>query len=224
MSRSWTAILLAGERPGENDFAASHGVASKALIPVGGEAMLGRVARTLLKVDGVNRILVLAQQPEALFQGPLAWMAEEPRIGTAASGDGIAVSIDTVAGSVAPFPILVTTADHALLTLEMIEAFIRGSDGNDVAVALVERHTVEAAYPETKRTWLRFRGGDYTGANLFALRTPASQAAVSCAIPSVPRGRGGMVDTGDSKSPGRKAMPVRVRPPLPVPVRGLSRF
>jgi len=178
VSGSWTAVLLAGERPGENAFAASHGVASKALIPVGGEAMLGRVARTLLKVDAIGRILVLAQRPEALLQGSVAWMAEEPRIRTAASGDGIAVSIDKVAGNAAPYPVLVTTADHALLTREMVEAFLNDSEGNDVAVALVERRTVEAAYPQTKRTWLRFRGGDYTGANLFALRTPASHAAV----------------------------------------------
>lgn len=178
MSGSWTAILLAGERPGENAFAASHGVASKALIPVGGEAMLGRVARSLLNVDAIGRILVLAQRPDLLFQGSLAWMDNEPRIATATSGDGIAVSIDKVAGKVAPFPVLVTTADHALLTPDMVEAFIDGSDGYDVAVALVERRTVEAAYPETKRTWLRFRGGDYTGANLFALRTQASQTAV----------------------------------------------
>src|SRR3978361_2027873 len=44
----WTAILLAGERPGENGFAQSRGVAAKALIPVAGEAMLARVARALL--------------------------------------------------------------------------------------------------------------------------------------------------------------------------------
>jgi hypothetical protein len=32
--------------------------------------------------------------------------------------------------------------------------------------------------PETKRTWIRFRGGAYTGANLFSLRSPKVAPAV----------------------------------------------
>src|SRR3954469_5799626 len=103
----WTAILLAGQRPGEDDFPALYGVAAKALIPIGGEPMLGRVARTLLACPSVGRILVLAQQPDALPAGELAWMGDEPRIGAAQSGAGISTSIGAVAGSAAaPFPLL----------------------------------------------------------------------------------------------------------------------
>ena len=47
-----------------------------------------------------------------------------------------------------------------------------------LAVGLVERRTIEAVHPETRRTWLRFSDGDYSGANLFALRTPAAQRAL----------------------------------------------
>ena len=32
--------------------------------------------------------------------------------------------------------------------------------------------------PETRRTWLKFRGGAYTGANLFALASPAVRPAI----------------------------------------------
>lgn len=173
-------MLLAGQRPGENAFAQAHGVAYKALIPVGGEPMLGRVARTLLQSPSIERLVVLAQQPEALLAGDLAWMADDPRISTLASGDGIASSVNTVAGGMnAPFPVLVTTADHALLTAEMVETFLAHADGPiDVAVALVGRGTIEAAYPETRRTWLRFSDGDYSGANLFALRNPEARQAL----------------------------------------------
>lgn len=176
----WTAILLAGQRPGEDDFPARYGVAAKALIPVGGEPMLGRVARTLLASPSVGRILILAQQPDALLKGELAWMADEPRIGAAASGAGISSSIGAVAGSAAaPFPLLVTTADHALLTPEMVETFLAGAAGADVAFALVERALVEQVHPETRRTWLRLGDGDYSGANLFALASPASREALA---------------------------------------------
>lgn len=171
----WTAIILAGQRPGENDFAESHGQSAKALIRVGGEPMLGRVARTLLASPSVGRIVVLAQEPDALLTGALSWMAQEPRISTFVSQDGISESIGRVAGGAdAPWPVLVTTADHALLRPEMVEAFIAGSGGAEATFAVVERAVVEQAHPETKRTWLKFGGGHYTGANLFGF---ASESA-----------------------------------------------
>ncbi|HEX8062527.1 MAG TPA: NTP transferase domain-containing protein [Allosphingosinicella sp.] len=171
----WTAIVLAGHRPGENGFAASHGVAAKALIRAGGEPMLGRVARALLGSPSIGRIVVLAQEAETLLTGDLAWMSAEPRISTARSGDGISASVGRLAGTAAaPYPVLVTTADHALLQSEMVETFIAGAEGVDVAFAMVERRIVETAHPDTKRTWLKAANGHFSGANLFALLTPAS--------------------------------------------------
>ena len=177
---NWTAILLAGQRPGENDFARSHGVAAKALIPVAGVPMLERVVRTLLASPAIGRIVVLAQDAPSLLRGRLAWMADEQRIATAEAGDGISTSIARVAGSeAAPWPVLVVTADHALLTTEMVTEFLGRAGGGDAALAVVERKVVEAAYPETRRTWIRFSDGDYSGANLFALTNERSQAALA---------------------------------------------
>ena len=176
----WTAILLAGERPGENGFARSQGVSAKALIPVAGEPMLARVARALLAAPSVGRIVILAQAPDALLAEAPPWLREEPRIATARSGDGIATSVAAIAGGgEAPFPVLLVTADHALLTAEMVETFLAGTAGSDVAFAMVERRTVEAEWPETKRTWIKARGGQYSGANLFALASPRAEAALA---------------------------------------------
>jgi GTP:adenosylcobinamide-phosphate guanylyltransferase len=176
----WTVIVLAGNRPGEDGFARSHGVAAKALIPVAGEPMLGRVVRALLSCPSVSRIVILAQTPERLLEGSLAWMTAEPRIASAAAGDGISASILHVAGeAAAPWPVLVVTADHALLRPEMVESFIAGAAGADAAFAVVERRVVEAAHPTTKRTWLKFSDGQYSGANLFALTGQKARAALT---------------------------------------------
>jgi GTP:adenosylcobinamide-phosphate guanylyltransferase len=142
--------------------------------------MLARVARALLAAPSVGRVIVLAQAPEALLAQAPAWLGEEKRIGTAASGDGIATSVAAVAGTpIAPYPSLLVTADHALLTPEMVESFIAGAAGADVAFAMVERRTVEAVWPETKRTWIKTRGGQYSGANLFALASPKAERALA---------------------------------------------
>jgi GTP:adenosylcobinamide-phosphate guanylyltransferase len=177
---TWTAILLAGERPGESAFARAHGVAAKALIPVAGEPMLGRVVRALLQCSSLGSIVLLAQDPGRLTTGSLAWLNDEPRIVPARSGDGIAASIADQAGSAhAPFPLMIVTADHALLTPAMVEAFLAEAGATDAAVGVVERGVVEAAFPHVRRTWLRFGGGQYSGANLFALRTEAARAALT---------------------------------------------
>ncbi|QPQ56340.1 nucleotidyltransferase family protein [Allosphingosinicella flava] len=169
----WTAIVLAGQRQGENVFARNHGVQLKALIPVGGRPMVARVIEALRAAPSVGDIIILAQEPDRLA----TVLPGDSRIRMARSQGGIAQSIRAVAGKDAPFPVLVVTADHALLTAEMIETFLRGS-GGDVSAALVDRKVVEAAYPETRRTWLRFSDGDYSGANLFALTGEKAYAAL----------------------------------------------
>jgi hypothetical protein len=76
------------------------------------------------------------------------------------------------------FPMLVTTADHALLDPQMIAEFIAKAEGADVAVGVVERRSLLARLPQTKRTWLAFRGGAYSGANLFAFGSIKALAAI----------------------------------------------
>jgi hypothetical protein len=70
------------------------------------------------------------------------------------------------------WPLLVTTADHALLDSDTIDEFCAASRGADLAIGVVERNVLMQRFPGAERTWLKFRGGAYTGANLFALRSP----------------------------------------------------
>jgi hypothetical protein len=51
------------------------------------------------------------------------------------------------------------------------------ASGADVVAGVVRREVIEARFPETRRTWLRFRDADVSGANLFAFRTPAARRA-----------------------------------------------
>ncbi len=176
---NWTAILLAGQRPGVDPLAHAFGESRKAKVKIGGEAMLSRVARTLLAVPAIGHVVVMAQTPEFLFDGDCAWMAGEPRIGTCHSDSGIATSVAAVAGgAAAPWPVLVTTADHPLLTVAMIEAMIAAAGDADVAVGVVGRRILLAAYPENRRTWLKFAGEAWSGANLFALQSDRAKVAL----------------------------------------------
>lgn len=172
----FNAILLAGQRPGTDPLAAHFGQRWKALVEVAGEPMLSRVARTLASRPEIDRIVVVAQQPDALLQAPGAeWMADEPRIETQPGTASICQSIlDVLATRPDGYPWLVTTADNVLLSPATVDAFVAGAAGADLAAGVVERRILLAAYPQSRRTWLRFRGGAYSGANLFWLGGPAA--------------------------------------------------
>ena len=174
-----TALVLAGTRTGGDPMATHAGVSHKALIEVGGRTMIERVVCALAAVPEVTRIVVAIEQPEllsglaalqpAVLGKPLSTMST-------ASGPSATVAAALAALSV---PLLVTTADHALLETAWVTEFLAACPADaDVTAALAERAAVEAAAPHTRRTWLRFADGDYSGCNLFLMARPAAAGVV----------------------------------------------
>ena len=72
-----------------------------------------------------------------------------------------------------------------LADLEELEAKVRAA-GADIAVGVVEQRNLLRRFPDAQRTWLKFRGGAYSGANLFAFgsRDAASAVALCSPIPN----------------------------------------
>jgi len=170
----YTAIVLAGSRPGRDAFAEAHGTDLKALIPVGGEPMVRRPVRALLAAEDIGEVIVLSQAPERIAEV----LPEDPRITFRKSEATIATTmLELCFDRKTQWPVLVTTADHALLDTEMIDEFIAYAEG-DITLGVVERATLMRRFPDARRTWVKFRGGAYTGANLFALRSPKVAAAI----------------------------------------------
>jgi GTP:adenosylcobinamide-phosphate guanylyltransferase len=171
----WTAIVLAGSRPGADPFAHSHGTDLKALIPVAGQPMVRRPVVALLSSERIAAVRVLAQQPDRIA----AVLPADPRLAVESSANTIAATLEAVCNDPATaWPVLVTTADHALLDRGMIDDFCSRATGADIAIAVVERRALLRRLPQSRRTWIRFRGGAYSGANLFALRSPKSATAI----------------------------------------------
>lgn len=164
-----TALLLAGSRPGVDPLAQAAGVQVKPLAPVAGEPMINHPARTLAAHAAIERVLILTQTPELYAADPAAaWLADHPKISFERSGEGIASSLMALVDRPdCVFPLLLTTADHVLLDASMLDQFIAEASGADIAVAMVERRTLLARYPQSRRTWLKFRDGWWSGANIF---------------------------------------------------------
>ncbi|MDP4871910.1 MAG: nucleotidyltransferase family protein [Sphingorhabdus sp.] len=174
MQAQWTCIVLAGQRPGPDMLAQHFGLEHKALVPVCGEPMICHVVRTLHLSPHIGKIIILSQDIEhlrsAVDAAGGAILVE--------SQNSISLSIKAQAETLGfSSPLLVTTADHPLLTVAMIDEFVRHADG-DVAVAMVERQTMLKQFPDAQRTWLRFSDGAWSGANLFALMSQKSSFAL----------------------------------------------
>jgi CTP:molybdopterin cytidylyltransferase MocA len=72
-----------------------------------------------------------------------------------------------------PLPLLITTADHPLLSAAMIDRFCAAVPVDaDAAVAVVRASLLQRSYPNAIRTYYRFAGEGYSGCNLFLLQSP----------------------------------------------------
>ena len=182
--RGYAALVLAGRRHGEDSLAQAAGAPHRALLDIHGTPMLERVLRTLAATPCIDHIVVSIDEPRLLdrFPGIAALRA--------ASGAQIVVvrATDSPSQSVLAIlddgssdqPVLVTTADHALLDVAMVEYFLGQAEarGGDVAVGLVASAVLRERFPESRRTYLGFADERYSGANLFSFQTPRARRAV----------------------------------------------
>lgn len=171
---AWRAVVLAGERPGGDPLARRVGVDRKALIRVAGRTMVEHVVAALRETGAIGPIAIAGLETSALARLPaLAGIATSP------AGPTPSASVLAALDASAELPLLVTTADHPLLRPETITAFLRAAEatGADVAAGVVAEPTVRRRFPESRRTYVRFRGRALTGANLFAFVTPHARRA-----------------------------------------------
>lgn len=165
-------MILAGSRGGTDPVAEFAEVEAKAMIPVGGATMLARVIAAVREA-GAARILVAASDPAVMAEArTLGSEVVSAEAGPSRSARAALERLGT--------PLLVTTADHALLRPEWITRFLADTPADaDVSALLARRETIEAAVPGTQRTYLRFADGAWSGCNLFWLRTPRAAAALA---------------------------------------------
>lgn len=170
------AIVLAGERPGGNALAKAFEVPSSVLVEVAGHACIVRTIAALVDSRTVDGGVISGPDPATRATSPViraildntnfSWLPPE---------NGPAESALAAFESSGSTPVLLTAADHALLTPEIVDNFVTLAQATeaDFIVGLVPYAVVRKAFPESKRTVLKFSDGQYCGSNLFMIRTAA---------------------------------------------------
>ncbi len=170
--------MLAADRGPDDPVARAGGMACKSLVPVAGIPMLERVIGALEASPWVDKIAVSLRDTDLLaeFDG-LNQAVNEGRVIAVQAQNSPSRSVLHAAEQLGyPYPLLITTADHALLTAEMVDYFCSQSVqlGADVCAGLTSAQVILARFPDSVRTYLKFRGGMFSGSNLFSLLTAQS--------------------------------------------------
>jgi CTP:molybdopterin cytidylyltransferase MocA len=165
------ALILAGSRGPHDPVAALGKVAHKALTPIAGRPMLAFVLDAVRGVPEVDRIFICIDAETDLR--PVTNGTPFNRIPPAASpAASVVAALQAIDGE---RPLLITTADHPLLTPEIIAHFLQhASKDADLCVGLAEAETVTKAFPGGRRTFYRLAGSGYSGCNLFLARRPGA--------------------------------------------------
>lgn len=165
-------VVLAGHGlgpAGVDPLAERFGEKHRCLIPLAGRPLIAHVLQTAAQHPRVASLAVCVER-EA-FDPIWDVLTRLPGRGTIAlveAREDIAASVRKAAEDWEG-PLLVTTADHALLSAESIDAMARMLETCDVTFALARRDAVEAAHPSALRSYIGLRDGDFATCDLYGM-------------------------------------------------------
>jgi GTP:adenosylcobinamide-phosphate guanylyltransferase len=181
--KQFTAIVLAADRAAGDPVAVRTGSACKAIAPVHGIPMIIRVLDALEASGMISSIIICGPPERAIKECPeldsriasrrVTWL---PNLDSPSrSANSCLEQIDHDA------PVLLTTADHALLTPAIVQYFLTESQKreSDATVGTVAYRDVAAAFPGARRTVIKLRDAAVCGCNLYAFLNPRGRGLVS---------------------------------------------
>lgn len=170
-------VVLAGQRPGIDLLARRFGRSHRSLIPMGGRPLIAHVLQT---AAGHPRIASLAVCIEREAFEPV-WdvLTRLPGRGTVALVEACGNLADSVRNAAQGWEgqLIVTTADHPLLSPEAIDATLAALDEADAVFTLVPRAAVEGTHRSARARFLAFRDGDYAACDIFGMAGPQAMGA-----------------------------------------------
>ncbi len=193
------SVILAGERPGGSPISRAFDVSASVMVPVAGKPALARVIQAIDNSQQAEGGIICGPSADVVAGSEeLKAVLLNPNFEWLTPANGPAASALSALEKLNHFPALLTAGDHALLTGEIVDDFcaqvlalnadqgphqpapsLPTSDpGYDLLIGFVPYSLVKAAWPESKRTVLKFSNGHFCGSNLFAIMNPEGRKAL----------------------------------------------
>lgn len=184
--KRFRSVILAGERPGGSALSHAFNIAASVMVPVAGKPSLARVIQAINDSEQADGGIICGPSADVVENhGELERLLQQPGYAWLAPATGPAASALSALDKLDHFPALLTAGDHALLTGEIVDDFCRqvrtltDKSNYDLVIGFVPYALVKAAWPETRRTVLKFSNGQFCGSNLFAILNPEGRKALS---------------------------------------------
>ena len=170
-------LVLAGRRSATLDpLAEKAGVSHKCMVPVRGEAMVGRVLRIAAQAFPESPLFLSIEDFGLVADEPtVKRLKAEGRLKPVGSEHNIVDSV-VEASRETGFPLLITTADNVLMTVEGMRSVVAraAEPGTDGVLLMAGEKDILAAHPDGQRRFYRFRDGGYSNCNLFWIGSPSA--------------------------------------------------
>jgi GTP:adenosylcobinamide-phosphate guanylyltransferase len=165
-------VVLAGGKAGADPLARAHGMSHRCLIPLAGRPLVAHVLQTAALHPAVESLAVSVER-EA-FGGLFDVLSQLPGRGIVKLVEARENLVDSVLAAAHDWdgPLLITTADHALLSTGSIDVLIEALGTADVAVAMATREAVLATNPDAAPQFHDFADAAYASCNLYAVAGP----------------------------------------------------
>ncbi len=195
----YRSVILAGERPGGSPLGQAFKVSASVMVPVAGKPALARVIEAIEDSQQSGGGIICGPSADAVAASEaLKDLLQKPGFEWLSPASGPAASALSALEKLNHYPALLTAGDHALLTGEIVDDFCRqalaakpghaaerssalpgsGVAGYDLVIGFVPYALVKAAWPESRRTVLKFSNGQFCGSNLFAIMNPEGRRAL----------------------------------------------
>jgi len=188
LKADFRSVILAGERPGGSPLSLAFNVPASVMVPVAGKPALARVMQAIDESQFVEGGVICGPAAEIVANSKKIknLLLLHPDHEWLDQSTGPAASASSALEKLNHYPVLLTAGDHALLTGKIVDEFCSrvlsccaGDTKPDLVIGFVPYPLVKAAWPQSRRTVLKFSNGQFCGSNLFAIVNPQGRKALS---------------------------------------------
>ena len=161
-------IIAGGTIKADKPLFIETGISKKALLPIGGKAMIQWVAEALMGSKYVDGLVIVGLKPGSFNDAAMPVRYVRDRGNIIDNGLAGMDAIEEIEPDYKDF--IVCSSDIPLLTPPLVDEFVeicRQQEYADVYYPVVEEKVMEARFPGSNRTFTPMKGGRYAGGDIF---------------------------------------------------------